>query len=660
MTSDVKRRDVPEDDMKRPEVKIGVRRVTVSALDVSGPLVLYIYSVDELGSLDRLLAESFPVLTDSGKDTIFTCSDVETEETELGFVCASDGGKVASAIIQIDTNIFQSTISAKLQTLVPTFNSPVMTVDVFCIPLLVVRFVTNLVVVADLREIGCICPSRSEYELELRIVDSNRRTVVSRKSGSLQPVQVLHFSTLVSLPPLSLQLHMSSWDMDHFKAEIYVIHKRDNTKKLIDTIPLKRMKIGEAVLAGSCGEGQLVVSRTHESFVPINVPEALRLRNKESFETVRTVKCSLTLSGFPETLLGGHVAVTVIGSGFDPIVSAGVIATVVIRDAKVVIETETFEGREVPVVAVLVRDRTDTLKGLYTIPLMRSELVFPSDGLQVSVDLATDENVIDIIIPVVKRRESISVNEFATTRLQVLIEKVTGLNAKAKSCFVAVRVVQLSVPPVLLRSGEVLALQSYEQLDTRNVAITVTRENTANPIWQQMVEIDVFQWVSTDWLYFMLYDNTDNGTVLLGHTCLPLSCVRADPLVLPVVPVAMAGEDTGSVALTVSFPKAPMAWSAIHIQQPESHLVRSDGELKLTVEIFHTKEDEAAIRRGHMWLPIGRLLPLVLENCPPVGLIKLSLSRLNGVVVSESTHKFSSYNSLTCGRFEFLLTRIQS
>ena len=660
MRSEVKRSNVPEDEMKRQEVKIRVRTVTVSALDVSGPLVLYIYSVDELGSLDRLLAESFPVLTDSGKDTIFTCSEVETEETELGFIFVSDGGKVASAIIQIETNVFQSTISAKMETLVPTFNSPVMTVDVSCVPLLIVKFVPNLIVVADLRENGCICRSTAEYELELRIVDSNRRTVVSRNSGSLQPVQILHFLTLVSLPPLSVELHMSSWDMDHFKAEIYVIHKRDITMKLIDTIPLKRVRIGEAVLAGSCGEGQLVVSRTLESFSPINVPEALRLRKRESFETVQTVKYILTLSGFPETLLGGHVAVTVIGSGFDPIVAPGLIATVEITDAKVVIETETFEGREVPVAAVLVRDRTDTLKGLYTVPLMRSELVFPSDGLQVSVDLARDKNVPDIIIPAVKRRAAVAVDEFATTRLQVLIEKLTGMNAKATSCFVAVRVVQLSVPPVLLRSGEVLALQPDEQLDTRNVAITVTRENTGNPIWQQMVEIDIFQWVSTDWLYFMLYDNTDNGTVLLGHTCLPLSFVRADPLVLPVVPFAMAGGDPGPVALTVSFPKAPVAWSAIHIQQPESHLARSDGELKLTVEIFHTKENEAPIGRGHIWLPIGRRLPLVLDNCPPVGIIRLSLSRLNGVVVSESTHKFSSYNSLTCGRFDFLLTRNQS
>ena len=644
------------------DVKVCIRSVAVQGLDAPDPVFLYIYTVDEIGNPRKLLGESYPVIHSADDDIHeFTCHDLETSETELAFVFAAESrGLIASATVQIDTRLFQSTFSAKLETLAPTFSAPFMVVDVCCIPLLVIRYIPGLIVVGDLRDSGCVCPplELGEYELELRIVDRKRKTVAVVKSNTVSLAeQFLHCLALVNCGQLELEVFLSLGDLESLTADISVIERFGERRvKLIDTIPLKRIGIGEAMLVGSLGEGQILCCRKNETLVPINIPRALELRSPGVFESVQKTQFTIHLAAIRESIFGGQLEITVVGEGFSPLVRPGSTLVVKIEGPRLETSISVLDGKEVPMAALVVRDASGNLSGLYSIPLMESELMFPSDGLHVKIQVARDENFPTIRIPTIETPDRISVDEFATTSLQVLIEKATGLDTKAASALVAVRIVQLSVPPVLLKSSEVLMLQADENLEPRNAGITVTREHTANPIWQQTLELDVTRWVSSDWLYFMLYDNGPKGSVLLGHTCLPLGLIRVDGKSFH-IPLVYPDSSPSKATLTVSFPKLPVAWSPIYLQQHEGHLLQSEGELKLTVEIFHSKDDEAPLKRTHMWLPINPLLPVILDNCPPTGLVRLALSRLNGTVMAEAIHRFSSRNLVRCGRFEFIITR---
>jgi hypothetical protein len=647
--------------------KVKVKKLSVEGLDGSAAgkgVLVSVHTVDELGGLKALVGSTEMVTPSVQMD--WEDLEIETSETELAIVVHSvDIGPIGFTKFFINSDLFTSTVQSLLVTEVPTFSRPIVTAEITCIPSVLVRFFPEKICVKDARETPL--DVRTKYQIQLDIVDGPK-VVSSVKSKDLQPEYIGLFLALNPSEELNLNLFLARGDIDKLKAEVYVVETLgDGETKLalIDCIPLKQMRLNEPVLVGSAGEGQLVLvlEREPEKSKWLMMDKVLQLQRKTRFESVYKQTFRVLIQGLEVGLLKGRVTSGRVGCGFHNYLVAKDLgfAEIVGPDLELNF-SDIFVTHDPPVIGLTVRDRHGELRGLYSIPLVRSDLSFPDEKIRISVFPLNDENMDSFLLPLMPRIEPKTVvPDYAMARITVCVESASRLPRVMDSVFCAVRVVALSVPPTLLNAAEVLFLeeQVVNPMGVLGNGITVTREATADPIWYHTLEIDVYQWMKNDWLYFTVFDN--KVSEIVAHACVQVGqlCIGNKELSLPLM---HATERTmiPSSWLKISIPSPPAAWSTLYVTQPPAQYIRFEGELCLKLQFFpRFPEEGEPVREAQHWLPICDVYPLIIHNCPPSGVVKMSLSLLNGNVVAKSKHRFTARDndSMSCGGIRFFFSR---
>lgn len=629
-------------------------------------VLVSVHTVDEIGSLKTLAGsseEAFPSVSMEWEDL-----SIETTETELAIVVHSvDIGPIGFAKFFIDPSLFTSTVSSRLVTEIATFSRPTVTARVTCIPAVLVRFSPARICVADVREE--VFDPRTVFQLQMDIMDESK-VVASVKSVEVKPEYIGLFLALVPTEELKVNLFLTRRDIDKLKAEIYVIDThpdREPKLALIDCIPLKHMRLNEPVLVGSAGEGQLVLvlEREPDKCKWLLMDQVLKLQRRRRFQSVHKRSLRVLIQGLDVNILKGSVNSAVVGYGFHSYLVPRQLGSVEVNGDSVELSIGAiYITHDPPVLAISLRDRKGELRGLYSIPLVRSDLEFPNESVKISV-FDNDENESSFLLPLLPEiKPTVVIDEYSTTRVTVSVDSAVKLPRNMNSVFCSVRVVGLSVPPTVLSASEVLRLDEGKEnpMGRLGNAITATRESTRDPLWYHLVAIDVYQWIKTDWLYFTIFDATPSGSSeLVAHACVQLNqlCVGYKELTIPLVD-AQNRSFIQSCFLKVSFPSAPESWSTLYITQPPGQYIAFEGELCLQITIYPRWWDsEEPIKEAHHWLPISDVYPLMIHNCPPSGLVKMKLSLLNGKVVAKSKHRFTirDNDSMSCGGIKFLFSR---
>lgn len=599
--------------------------------------------------------------------------DIETSETHFALVVHSTtlGGPVGIGDLVVDTSLFVSKRKVPLVTEIAFFSNPYITVYMEVIPSVAIKFQPGRIPIGDSRANSV--DDRTSFQIRLDLIEDHK-VVDSALSDSISLVDRVGNWLMLPLetPAISIVRNMSRENLDRMKLDIKVIEleKSETVKSnLIDTIPLKTLHFREAKAVGSAGEGQIViVNSANPTFGGIILDEVLSLQKKQRFDSIRKTTFKLVVSGLVPDLEGGTVEYRLIGNGFDffqtPLRSSAV-STIETRTVEANITVCGYTDDAPPVAAITIRNKADELRGLYSVPLVRSDLVFPSETVTVSIFPTSIPSDRSFLVPYQDHPWPASpVTEYTTTRIFVLVESALRLPTILSSTFVATRIVALTVPPVVVSHTEVIALQENEQRDDcfsrLGTAMTVAREETRHPMWEQLLELDVYQWIKTDWLYFMVYNAQSDGLECVAHACIPLGRITSSmgPTNLPLFH-AKDRSQLPSAFLKVSFPKDPTCWCPVIITQPTEQYNPIEGEVCLRVEVFTSKTETEPIKTAHRWLPISPIYPLEIADCPPSGVLKLSLSLLNGKVVAKSKHRLSMYGNdrVSCGGLRFCVTR---
>ena len=639
-------------------MRVTIKRLRLTNLPVPpGEVLASIHSLDEIGNLKSLIGSSSIVV--ATEEIEWDNVVLETPSAEVAIVVHSvSNGPIGYCKISIDTDLFTSTISSPVVTNAPTFSVPLLEAQISSVPSVIFKYIPDRVFLRDLRVSP---PQRTIVWLQMDLIEGSSKLVATVKTDSLDAVRIVHYLALKDIADLSVNLSLSRGDIDRLRADIFVCEKNEDDEPkltLIDSIGLKRLRMNDPVMVGTCGEGQLVLLFTSQlkasRIIPINDALYLQKRHRQ-FENVtnRSFKVS-----FNRTIPGHTVTCHLVAFGFDSLLVPDPLGAW-LMDSEILIGP-LFVGEAAPVISVTVRDKPGELVGLYSVPLVRSDLTFPSESLTISVVPVQDENSEAASFPVPSVSRPFSgfpeISEYSTARIRVCVDSAVKLPKTGASVFVAVSVVTLSVPPVVLTVSEVQLLQPPEDRSIfyrLGKGITVTREMTRNPFWYHTMDIDVYQWIKTDWLYCIVYDNSKQCEAI-GHTCVQLGNLATDlslPLTDPVTCLTIP-----SSYLKLSFPTPPTPWGVIHITQPLDQLVPIEGEVCLGVSVFSDSLEDP-VTEGHHWLPISPIYPLIFHKCPPSGTIRLSLSLLNGTVAAKSKYKLTSRDcDIGCGGIRFRLT----
>lgn len=599
--------------------------------------------------------------------------DYESTEIELALVVHSTtlGGPLGIGDLLVNTSLFVSDQKIPLTTEIAFFSKPYINVHLEVIPSVLIKFQPGRIRVYDSRTFHM--DERLSFRIRLDLIEDHR-IVESVSSDSISRLaSVGNWLMLpVDMHAISVVQNLSRASLDRMRLSIKLMEfdKSESVKSvLIDTIPLKSLHFGEAKAVGSTGEGQVaLMNSANPTFAGIILDEALSLQKKQRFDLVKKTAFKVVVGGLVPDLEGGTVECMSIGTGFDlfqvPFGSSGAIA-IVSKTVDTELTVCGYIDDAPPMSAITIRNKSGDLKGLYSVPLVRSDLVFPSESVTVSISPQSIPGERSFLVPYQDHPWlECPIAEYATTRIFVLIESALRLPTILTSTFVATRVVALTVPPILLSHSEVIALQEHEErndcFSRLGTAMTVSREETRHPIWQQALELDVYQWIKSDWLYFMVYKAQSGHLECVAHACIPLgrisSSIGATNLAL------FDAKDRSQLAssiLKVSFPKDPICWCDVIITQPTEQYNLIEGEVCLNIEVFTSKTEIEPVRTAHRWLPISSIYPLEIANCPPSGVLKLSLSLLNGKEIAKSKHRLSMYgnDSVSCGGYRFFITR---
>jgi hypothetical protein len=557
--------------------------------------------------------------------------------------------------VHIDVEMESCFITVPIKLRIPTFSVPHCHMSVSTLRSSFVVYYPLTIAVEPVRP--HIFPPQVEefsekYLIELKLVSRSKETIASAKSVELHPELIM--TSLVVRP--SDQLHIETWEiLFDSKIECYLIDATSNEKQLIDIMKFNSLREDDIRMFGNSGYIQLTKNRPRGK---VSLP--LLLGQKSVLNAIYPIRVRVTVKGLPPSLVNGILTWTLVGYGYDPICRLDDIQQVLIpNDSCVFVNIDLMKGDEsVPILGIIARDSDGILSGMYSVPLVHNaEQYFHTDPVSVQIEIENvgDEN--DSNIVVLPKNPSIHYIAEGMTRVVCTIESAKRLPETYTSVMVCCRTVSLNMCPVLLSSSEILSLQPENRFFSSSS--TVTRNNTAHPVWHQDLTLDVDGISHRDWLYFMIYE-TEPETVLIGHCCVPLgrSVMDSGQMRIPVIN-PHSRTIIPSAVFIVSFPQDPIKWSPICIIQPKPQYIPHEGEIALTVEVFHDEASSHCIKSNHIWLPIKDHYPLIIPECPPAGYLTMRLSQLNGKIIAETSYKFTlrENDSFSCGGIRFFFSR---
>ena len=626
-----------------------------------GSLIVSFHSLQNSGAeIDKLLAAT-PELCVCENRIEYTSLHLESDFLEIALVVHSTiSGPVGFSKLKIDPSVFSATLTAPLITETSTFVQPQISINLSCSFKARIEFAAMKLLVDDGARFGSVLPlsDRMKVKLELRLIEGFK-VVESVATEPFSP-SLIRNAYFVENQKLFMHRFLSRPELESLKAEIYL--SCDDQTQLIDCISLKSLELDTPVLVGSNGQGQFVIlSKEAETLNLCGNKHLLEFFKSKQYDKCCLRRFNIKIAGFDQGALSGSVRFGLKGFGFQPCFPASSFSKVSIDSDSVVFEMAVVDSdNSVPVLGIVVCDVSSKTLAIYSIPLQTKIHTFGTVAIQ--IERLIDENDRPFYLcPLMASPEKLT-NK--SVRLYCSIESLSKFPRELHSVFVTMRSVKMAVCPLMVPPSDVFSLQRDDDLDIPiSSASTVTRSNTARPVWQHDVQVDIFQWSGDDWLYFLIYDNGRDGTELAGQACISLGLLDGGikrNFTLPVCDGRREPNFLSDCFLNISFLKPLEVWCPIQITHCRSDQ-RGDhqGELRLTLNVLRDTDTHSVMKANHMWLPIKAVHPLIVYNCPPRGCLTLSMSRLNGSIVAETFHKYSMLETvLSCGGLHFNFSRL--
>lgn len=647
--------------------RIYLKQLELLNLDPSvfqGPLIASFHSLEENGSDIKELLGVTPELPVIDHTAGYEYLKLESDILNFALVVHSTiSGPVGYTRLEIDPALWSATLRATLSTDAPAFVQPQVSLTVSCSIRASIEYCTNYLFVDDGFRFGSVLPNcePGKVKLEMRLVEGHK--VIQSAVSECLTAKLLRDAYALVNEKLVIERYFSGTDFEVLKVELFVL--QNSNTSLIDTIPLKSMSMNVPRFAGTDGQGQLMI-RTTEDFSAASLCNQDLVSEfflKKSLEKCSFRRYHVSLAGLSETSINGCIRYAIKGYGFSNHFDVSSYSSINITSGVVCLELSALSSHHaVPVLALVVSDAAMQTVGIYSIPLLSKTHSF--DSLAIQVEKVTDENIDTIFLPPISHFPKFNdplTNK--TVRLYCSVESLSTFPCELESVFVTFRSVKMTVCPLMVPPRDVLSLQCDDDLTATTLsASTVSRSRTCRPVWQHDLQIDIFQWNANDWLYFLVYNEVDCGTRMVGQACLSQSLLssetRNESFTLPVFD-GNTFKGIPECFLIVSFNKSVDSWAPIYVSQRSSaQSCPHPGELRLTVNILKDTECTEVLKNNHIWLPIKKVYPLIIWNSPPRGNLTLSLSRLNGTVFAESFHKYSCLDTvLSCGGFDFNFSR---
>ena len=598
--------------------------------DISGDVFISFHELNGEKIGDKLLGVSEPASTveiQSGLITAITLDSLEVSQVLVVVHSTSnDPSYIASGIFSVTDEISQ-THEIKLDFEVAVFSSPIFICNITCIREMNLVFIPGNIVIG--RRAGIVnTTTPQDCVVEMYFGKISQRLAIA-ETVLVGGWQVGHLTKRLSIP---IQFDPTS------KEKVEIVFKNlktaDNKGRLIDVFRLCDLAVDQPVSVGSREEGFLVVC--NDEFAWSDPPKVYQA-NHCLFQCRNFY---LQIDFIPEEWFGGSLWFGPI----DPVCDLAHLKTIQIDTDTVVIEIDSVYTNEqfVPVLGLVVRDRQNKLKGIYTVRLRDIDrLVFENQTIVMGVTSEEKEGADSISVPMTDKVNHNSLSTHTIRRIHITIASMKGMKTKnIDSVFVTVLTVRLDVPPVLLACDEVLKFSNYDREGITSAVTCGRNLRFGNAVWETDLEIDIGD---ENWLYFIVYGQIKGTTVALGHACSPANSSSPESLVL-------VGIDTpwyGSIDISMLKPMTDWCGLWVYQDMETSNLRLFDESVKLEVQFYLNPNEPDPLRTSHIWLPIKDYVPLYIRDCPPTGCVRLGLFALNGRLLSEGRFQLSARETST-------------
>ena len=584
----------------------------------------------------------------------------------------------------LDSHLPSQTIQSDIEIDFASFSTVKFTCNIACrpevrilyfpLPFVVGDFMANGGIVLPHTSTGCT----SEYAVQMRLVKKGGKCLeeIRRDEIFMRSLQEYKLFPSILNDPLELVFQLPYEEIHLHQVAIQIIDQVGEKLIMDEEIRLDKLILEKPACVGKFRNGLLLM--TLESLPErIQTPPVAALTVGEwRFVTLKNFHVSIDfvpdnilVAGVVEyclmsrDILGNTVAY------METLNSVPVCTTN--RSGSFSMKAATSNGGITSVVAILLRDQHRKLFGIYTVPLVDNDrLCLDGEEFIVSVqeDMLEDEvEQFSFVVPTGMTGSSDMPNPKSMIRMHFVIESGTNFHGtNMDRLFVEFMSVSMTVPPVLIRELEVLRIRDATKPDLsasygRSQTVSRLARGKRKIIWENNVSIDI-TWAPHMWGYLIVYGQTGDELVSIGHACFPLESVYRGikRFSLPVIKSEEGATDI-IPQLHVSVPKEPEPWSPLFIyQDPKCRLERLE-ELRVDVKVFMNAEvDEGKeIRAGHVWLPIKDVYPLYIRDCPPSGVAEMRISTLKGYLVDSTTFEFNMREKwdITCKGIHFIFTR---
>ena len=564
---------------------------------------------------------------------------------------------IGSAVIEIVTGkFFSQQICCDMDFEVPIFSKPKLTITMTFHPTLYVVFIPVAVRLNQAHGIVGKETNGDSVSIGMRLGNKQCSKLAVNHTEYVGGWKV--FAPIISgSEQMAFPIRYNPTSKD--KIEIYVEgggHDESSmttNHRLIDVLPIGQLRVGEPVSVGADNEGFIVLYR--EEKFPDPLPPLIYDREHKLF---RLRRFYIQIDFLPDTWREGTIEVVVVV----PVCNLSSRQSIVVESDTVVIDMNPVfvSAEDVPVVGMIIRNSQGQLLGLYTISLRKmSNITFPGEPIVLNMGSeeveGNEEHRLVYLRPNLRDKMMVDEN---FRRYFVTVGSGRNLPTYATgTVFVTLMTVSLDVPPVLLRSEEVLKFLNRKRDGILSADSCERSGRMGGVVWESDVEIDAF---NENWFYYIIYAQRNGEvTVPIAHGCFPKGSERSETAV--VVPIG-EGRDIPRSAfgtLTVSFRSKPWTGLWVYQDMDNSSLRLFEEEVRLDVEVLLHRTDQLSLRQSHIWLPIKNYVPLYLADCPPNAWIKARLMALNGALLGETSARLTDKDTtqmIVCG-IAFILSR---
>jgi hypothetical protein len=571
----------------------------------------------------------------------------------------------------LDSQLKNQTHESAVEIDVPAFSSVSFACNIACIPEVGIIVYPLVTCIGDYQRFGGLkVPGRCghEYTLTVRVVRrrSSDGVVAERRVENIMSKPILNFETIGScMEPIELIFKLSDED---FFVDIQLVSMENVAVN--EEIAIKNLNFDVPIIVGQ----RFGILAMTTSDVPKRIQAPPYITTVGDWIFTRSYKWTITIDFLPIADARIEYSSIYEGDGENSVLLMDTQSSVLASGRNVSFSLHARVIDSGPVrctgkVAILIRQQSGKLFGIYTVPLVVSDrFVIDGEEFVFSVtqeqgpdgydtDYSDESGIISLILPTRPENKHVSVPSIGQPiRIYLTIESGLGFTVNRNdSVFIEVMSVSLTVPPVLIIRSASDKLVTHANTNQRI-------GNAFRMEWHEETRLDI-EWGENVWIYFIAYVQKENETVSLGHTCLSLTSIwqkEKSRCELPVIKSEPDANQMDSIPrLIVTSHKSGIIWSPISIYQSPNCRLEAVDEVRLDAHIFFGPDECSPIRNGHVWLPIKDIYPLYIRDCPTEGIIELTISSVKGRVLDKKRFSFGMRDKwdIICKGIHFVLTR---